>query len=328
MKNSLASYFVLAIGFTIAGQAFAQELPSPQELITTANNLVDLRALEPYELTATFVLRFDADQKPGQIAISRDHEHYRFELRMSDYGESQFVLGDQRYIFRSRTYPPAGVLALSNLDRLLRIKLADDAKPGATLMRQVEGQPAYCFTIKRPKAGEEQLCFDAATRFPLSANLRYGYARNVFLGYKAVKDKVFPQQIKWSDERGVILEVQNLKITTVQPAPDTFKPPEAGPQLQSLQMATCDDIKVAEITTRTEPVYPQMARIAHITGFVHIYGIIGTDGRLHELHVQSGQPILAQASLDAVKNWEYKPALCGSTPVPTETELKIQFSIR
>jgi len=220
------------------------------------------------------------------------------------------------------------VLALSNLDRMLRIKLAHDAKPGSVSARQVEGQQAYCFAIKRPKIGDEQLCFDAVTKLLLSADLRHGYGKNVFPGYTAVKSKVFPQQIKWSDERGVVLEVRNVKITTVQPAPDMFKAPEASPQMQSLQTPTGDDITAAEITTRTEPVYPQMAKIAHITGFIHIYGIIGVDGRLRQLHLQSGHPILAQASLDAVKNWEYKPAMCDTTPVPMETELKIQFSIR
>lgn len=328
MTNNLAWYFTLTVGFALAGCALAQELPSPQQLIVTANDLTDLTSLEPYELTATFVVNPGApDQKQGRIGILRDNQHYRLELRMDGYGESRLAVGDQLYISRSQSHPPSGILALSRLDRLWRISLPDHAEIGGVSLRQVHDQEAYCFTVKRPKTVEQQFCFDASTKLLFSTTVGKGYSQNTFWGYTAVKSKVVPQQIKWLDGKEVVLEVQNLKVTTVQPAPDMFKVPETNPQLKNLQMQTCDDMKAAEITKRIEPVYPQMAKIAHIIGTVHIYGIIGADGRLHQLEVQSGHPILVQASLEAVKQWEYEPAMCATTPIATETDLRIKFSI-
>ena len=65
---------------------------------------------------------------------------------------------------------------------------------------------------------------------------------------------------------------------------------------------------------------PQIARQACIQGTVVLDAMIGKDGSVQNLHVKSGNPMLAQAAMDAVKKWRYKPYLLNGTPVEVDTQ--------
>jgi TonB family protein len=73
------------------------------------------------------------------------------------------------------------------------------------------------------------------------------------------------------------------------------------------------------------PVYPQMARIAHIQGDVLMSAIINKRGEVENLRPISGHPILVQAALDAVKHWKYTPFITNGAPVEVETVVKVTF---
>lgn len=60
---------------------------------------------------------------------------------------------------------------------------------------------------------------------------------------------------------------------------------------------------------------------------VRVSFIIGTDGRVHSpLILESAGIVGDRRVLDAVRRWRYRPGTCNG--VPTETEGKIEFSIR
>jgi TonB family protein len=73
------------------------------------------------------------------------------------------------------------------------------------------------------------------------------------------------------------------------------------------------------------PVYPQMARIAHIQGDVLVSAIINKHGEVENLRPISGHPILIQAALDAVKQWKYTPFTANGEPVEIETVVRVTF---
>src|SRR5258708_5953337 len=63
----------------------------------------------------------------------------------------------------------------------------------------------------------------------------------------------------------------------------------------------------ANLIDGVEPVYPQMARIAHIQGNVVLRIIINKRGEVANMLTVSGHPILVQAAMNAVKSWRYRP---------------------
>ena len=54
---------------------------------------------------------------------------------------------------------------------------------------------------------------------------------------------------------------------------------------------------------------------------------IGKDGRVKDLSVVKGHPLLVQAALDAVKNWVYKPTLLNGEPVEVSTTIDVNFTL-
>jgi protein TonB len=55
--------------------------------------------------------------------------------------------------------------------------------------------------------------------------------------------------------------------------------------------------------------------------------IIGKDGRMKSLEVVSGHPMLQQAALDAVRQWQYQQTLLNGEPVEIDTTIEVIFSL-
>jgi TonB family protein len=75
------------------------------------------------------------------------------------------------------------------------------------------------------------------------------------------------------------------------------------------------------------PVYPQSARDAKITGVVLLEASIGADGRVIDARVVRSIPELDAAALDAVKQWEFTPTAINGVPTPVTIATAIQFSL-
>jgi len=56
--------------------------------------------------------------------------------------------------------------------------------------------------------------------------------------------------------------------------------------------------------------------------------VVAETGEVKEVTVVSGDPILAQAAADAVKQWKYKPYTVDGVPVEMETQVSINFHLK
>ena len=75
-----------------------------------------------------------------------------------------------------------------------------------------------------------------------------------------------------------------------------------------------------------QPVYPAIARSARVAGVVTIEATIGPDGKVIDAKVVRSIPLLDQAALDAVRQWEYTPPLRNGVPVPVLVTVTINFT--
>jgi protein TonB len=78
---------------------------------------------------------------------------------------------------------------------------------------------------------------------------------------------------------------------------------------------------------RIEPTYPTPAHNARIQGTVVLAAVIGKDGSVSSLRLVNGNPMLANAAIDAVKQWRYKPFLLNGQPVEIETTVTVNFAL-
>jgi bla regulator protein blaR1 len=83
----------------------------------------------------------------------------------------------------------------------------------------------------------------------------------------------------------------------------------------------------AHVLKKVNPVYPEAARKAHIQGEVILRATIGKDGGVENLQIVSGHPQLAEAAIDAVKQWKYRPYLKDGQPAEVITEINVNFTL-
>ena len=80
-----------------------------------------------------------------------------------------------------------------------------------------------------------------------------------------------------------------------------------------------------QLTQRVVPQYPEIARIARISGTVELLVLVGQDGRVKSVEVLSGNPMLAATAKAAVEQWHYRPAILDGHVVEVETRVTVHF---
>lgn len=85
------------------------------------------------------------------------------------------------------------------------------------------------------------------------------------------------------------------------------------------------ELSAAQLIHRVEPEYPRTAILINLQGEVRLHAIIARDGTIQSLSVTSGHPMLAQAALDAVRQWRYRPYVLNGQAVEVETFITVNF---
>jgi protein TonB len=80
------------------------------------------------------------------------------------------------------------------------------------------------------------------------------------------------------------------------------------------------------ILSRPDPVYPPIAKAAHVQGAVILHAIISKQGTIENLQVVSGPPMLTGSAMDAVRRWRYKPYLLNGEPTEVDTTITVNFT--
>jgi TonB family protein len=79
-------------------------------------------------------------------------------------------------------------------------------------------------------------------------------------------------------------------------------------------------------TKNVAPVYPEAARAAGIRATVLVEMTVDETGKVTSASILRSIPLLDQAAIDCVMQWEFLPALANGRPVPTITTVAVAFA--
>jgi len=105
------------------------------------------------------------------------------------------------------------------------------------------------------------------------------------------------------------------------------QPPRHVEAPQARRVRVSGGAEAGYIMHRVLPLYPEIARRAHVEGAVTLAAIIGADGRIQGLRMVEGNPLFAKAALEAVQQWTYKPYLLNGQPVEVDTTITVNFRL-
>ncbi len=75
------------------------------------------------------------------------------------------------------------------------------------------------------------------------------------------------------------------------------------------------------------PIYPPLALATRAEGRVLVECVIGVDGRVTDVRVVQGHPLLAEAAANAVRQWRYAPTLLNGEPVAVIMTVTVDFRL-
>lgn len=87
------------------------------------------------------------------------------------------------------------------------------------------------------------------------------------------------------------------------------------------------DVFLKRFTYRPSPAYPDLARRAGIHGFVTLEVKITKDGYVEVQRVLEGEPVLADAAIDAVKKWRAKPVWVKGKQCDVLSKVRFDFQL-
>src|SRR5262249_35231833 len=110
-------------------------------------------------------------------------------------------------------------------------------------------------------------------------------------------------------------------------APPPPPPPPAAAPVTPSQIHVGGTVQAARLISAPQPQYPYAAQVANVHGDVTLNAVIGPDGKIQNLSVVSGPPLLVTSAIDAVKQWLYQPTVLNGVAVKVNTEIVVHFQM-
>jgi periplasmic protein TonB len=104
-------------------------------------------------------------------------------------------------------------------------------------------------------------------------------------------------------------------------------PPPPPPPKSNKPLRVGGAVIAANLIRQVQPVYPPIAKTAHISGTVVLHAIISKDGTIEQLEYISGPPLLMKNAMDAVRQWRYRPTMLNGEPVEVDTTVSVVFTL-
>ena len=98
-----------------------------------------------------------------------------------------------------------------------------------------------------------------------------------------------------------------------------------SPPPYSAPMRMSEGVMEAALIYKVQPLYPAIARAMHLAGTVRLRAVIATDGSVRQVEVISGNALLVEPAVAAVREWRYRPTRLNGEPVEVETLITVNF---
>jgi len=93
----------------------------------------------------------------------------------------------------------------------------------------------------------------------------------------------------------------------------------------AVHVSQSEAIKAAK--EKFEPEYPAMAKQLHLEGAVQLEAHIGENGAVEEVKPLTGNAVLMNAAVAAIKKWKFTPFVADGKPVKAVADLSFRFKL-
>jgi TonB family protein len=129
-------------------------------------------------------------------------------------------------------------------------------------------------------------------------------------------------QLKINGSGAIKADVQKL---TTEPFDEQLLVPPKG----AIERRQCEAIKHAVPIKTPDPVYPRSASQNRMMGDTTVSMTVLTDGSVTDIQlIGSATQSMDIATLQTLKSWRFKPAMCGNDPVISDIMVVVSFRLQ
>ncbi len=142
----------------------------------------------------------------------------------------------------------------------------------------------------------------------------------------------FGANIAFAPDAEPLLVAHGFPVLTPAPQSATVSPPPSPPPpppgWAQDAIRISGDMKPPTKIKDAKAVYPPEAKAEKVQGVVVLEARIGADGKVSNTRVLRSSPLLDQAAIDAVMQWEFIPALLNGVPHPVLVTITVNFTLQ
>jgi hypothetical protein len=327
------SVFALSVflAFYSSGSFYAEARPDKdgqveaEKLLRQAVELTDIRSSgsHVFRFTARVKL-FDEKGQPREGAYDlfwKSPTDWQDKLRIGDFSQVRTAAAEKLFVGRSTPGLRLEVFqALKLLEFPDLLRLSPEVNAQKLQERTRNGSRERTIQLARPgRPAWKTIFFDGSSPIPIRVEYKNSHFGYQFADYVAFNGHQFPRLLTEFDSSKTLIEVQVQELTEATIDESTFIPSP-----DSHWFHWCPH---PEHATSLEPgkalSIPWPLRDGALKHPVDIYGIIGTDGKWHNLTV------VKSAGKEADSYWmnemlqeRFSPARCGEVPIEQESVIE------
>jgi|ERR1035438_7372743 TonB family protein len=302
--------------------------PAAQQLLVTAKQQASLfyDQTSPIQLDVDFIAQINVPTQ-GHLTLKwQATDRWWRRIVMGDFEQIEIRNGDRLYTSRNLSFSPVRIGELISLlqfaegsERLVAKKQKEHVENGIEMICiRVEGE-------KRAKTHE--VCVNSVSHDILSDEWQEppDERRNEqYADYSDFGGHRYPRKLYLlvNGIKAITATVNNL---TTAPFDQTLLVPPKG----AIERRQCADMKHPLPVRTPDPLYPRSASENRLTGDTTVAMTVLTDGSVSDIRlVGSATRSIDDATLQTLKSWRFKPAMCGADPVVSDIEVVVSFRLQ
>lgn len=280
----------------------------------------------PFVLEADFMIQVNVPVQ-GHLQIHWGGKNsWRMEVTTPIYQETEVRDGEMDYAVRSIPFEPLRMQQL--IDLLHFVNHARDVDVEKVKQTKDDGIAEMCFRVhlKQYQNSKRVICVDMASgsiRREQHVILVDTKETTEFRNSIGIGKLQFPGKLVLIQNGSRIVDIT---VTKLEAAP--FESAFLTPPANAIMRRKCDGLKHAVPITMPPPTPPEGTHGIQSGGDTTVEMTILTDGSVGAVYLLAKSThILDEAVIQAAKQWRFKPAMCGDTPVVSDEQFTLSVRV-
>ena len=302
--------------------------PAAQQLFTGALQQSSLRhdGAGAFQLDADFFAQIQIPMRGHYTLKWEDKDHWWRKIVMSEFQQIDVRKGEWLYTARNAHFTPIRIKELIGL--LQYADYSEEWQVTKEKQHAEDGLEESCLQVKSQsgRGATHEICVNPATREILSDEWKDAAEesrREQFRDYFDFRGQRYPRKLELLENKinAVTAQVTDLRATALDPA--LLAPPPGA-----IERRQCPGLKHPVPLKTPDPAYPPSARQNGFMGDTTVSMTVLTDGSVTDIQlVGSATHSMDEATLQTLKSWRFKPAMCGTEPVVSDVEVIVSFRL-